>query len=231
MEDRNEFNGQKLVYYYADIYIRDVESLRRAYANDSYKPGVLENMKDLHNSLNAILSMSGDFCPYKQNSFVVCNGEVLFQSKQFDRDLCVLFKDGSMECYSPADIDVNNIMERDPWQSWNFGPMLLDFTGKAMTEFNLPDHISASNPRAVIGYFSPGHYCFIVVDGRSSRSNGLKIDELSRFLESIGCKAAYNLDGGLTAQMAFGSDRINNPVDNRRIKDVVYIKDMIKNEP
>jgi exopolysaccharide biosynthesis protein len=50
------------------------------------------------------------------------------------------------------------------WQIFYFGPMLLDEEGHAMKKFN--SDVNPVNPRSVIGYYEPGHYCFLVVDGR-----------------------------------------------------------------
>ena len=47
---------------------------------------------------------------------------------------------------------------------WSFGPMLLDGEGRSMHEFDTT--VAAANPRTSIGYYEPGHYCFVAADGR-----------------------------------------------------------------
>jgi exopolysaccharide biosynthesis protein len=45
------------------------------------------------------------------------------------------------------------------------------------------------NPRSAIGYYEPGHYCFIVVDGRQNGySDGMTLDELAQTLRSSAAK-------------------------------------------
>ena len=73
------------------------------------------------------------------------------------------------------------------------------------------------NPRSAIGYFAPGHYCFVVVDGRQKGySEGMSLDELASTLASLGCQTAYNLDGGATAMMVFQGKLVNQPTNGGR---------------
>ena len=122
------------------------------------------------------------------------------------------------------DISIEDIEARGVWQTWNFGPMLLDENGDPLTVFNSPDHIEEDNPRAVIGYYEPGHYCFVLVDGRQrGYSMGLTLEQLTVLMKDLGCTRAYNLDGGISAQLAWHSKRINHPGANRSLADILYI--------
>ena len=69
-------------------------------------------------------------------------------------------------------------MNQGAWQSWIFGPGLLDENGKAKTDFLTWDYIKESHPRTAIGYYGPGHYCLLVVDGRQpDYSRGMFLEE------------------------------------------------------
>ena len=101
-----------------------------------------------------------------------------------------------------------------------------------MTKFN--SDVNPVNPRSVIGYYEPGHYCFVQVDGRGTKSKlepgkknkGLTLQNLSIFMESLGCKAAYNLDGGKTSQMYFGGQVISTPENGgRKLGDIVLVRE------
>ena len=129
-----------------------------------------------------------------------------------------------METYSPKEISADFIEARDPWITWNFGPMLLDSEGQPLEKYNYPDSIEGSNPRSALGYYEPGHYCFVVIDGRQNGySMGLSIPELAELMAELGCKAAYNLDGGISAQMTWRDALVNSPKSSRSIRDIVYI--------
>ena len=95
---------------------------------------------------------------------------------------------------SQKTFDVQQVMQDGAYQSWTFGPNLLDENGKALSSFNTWDYIRQTHPRSAIGYYEPGHYCFVVVDGRQSGySRGMTLPELARVFEDLGCSAAYNL--------------------------------------
>ena len=46
----------------------------------------------------------------------------------------------------------------------------------------LPGDISGGNPRSCIGYYEPGHYCFVIVDGRQKQSAGVTLRDGTKCL-------------------------------------------------
>ena len=67
--------------------------------------------------------------------------------------------------------------------------------------------MSYPNPRSAIGYYEPGHYCLVIVDGRQDgHSAGMRIPHLAQVFADLGCTCAYNLDGGGTAVMLFNGE-------------------------
>ena len=126
-----------------------------------------------------------------------------------------------MKTFEVGTYSVDEIIRSDPWQTWQFGPALLDENGEPKTKFNTS--LIGQNPRCAIGYYEPGHYCFVVVDGRQKGSSlGADVEELSRLMYSLGCKAAYNLDGGTSAQMYFNGKYCNRQRGERPIGDIIY---------
>ena len=51
----------------------------------------------------------------------------------------------------------------------------------------------------------------LVVDGRQDSSRGMFLDEMANLFEQLGCKAAYNLDGGHCSFMTLQDQVANNP--------------------
>lgn len=83
--------------------------------------------------------------------------------------------------------------------------------------------MNGDNPRTVLGYYAPGHYAVLVVDGRGE-SAGLSLDELAGLCEELGFTLAYNLDGGKSSVMTFNDAIVNQPAGGgRAISDVIYI--------
>ena len=111
------------------------------------------------------------------------------------------------------------------WQAWSFGPSLLDENGVPYQNLrdNLFGFVVNRNPRTGIGYFEPGHYCLVVIDGRSDEAPGATIEELAAVFEDLGCVQAYNLDGGGSSVMAFNGEIITNQSADRKLPDIILV--------
>ena len=219
---RDELNySRPVTFYVADVLVQDITSLTTAFAKGTYTAGGRRPMETIAKNNNCIVAISGDFARWHANGLIVRNGEV-FRQQRFTSDLGVLYRDGVLETYEPGTISVEEIMENDPWQSWHFGPELLDHEGNPKTRFNTS--VGGSNPRSAIGYFEPGHYCLVLVDGRQGKySGGLTMKELAQLMYTLGCVRAYNLDGGATAHMTWLNDVINSPSKDRQVNDIICV--------
>ena len=175
----------------------------------------------------AILSINGDYADKQRSGFLVRNGEIYYDD-QTTYDICVLYYDGSMETFSPSEYAVDDILAKAPYQVWKFGPELLDENGQPKQSYNTSDAISWENPRSGIGYYEPGHYCFITVDGRQNGySRGLEIERFAKLFADLGCTVAYNLDGGQSAVMTFDQRVYNQPyLGGRNSGDILLIREL-----
>lgn len=224
-ERTNKYTGKMLCYYVADIYLQDVTLFRRAYSKENgFKTGKAVMAKALAKEAGALLAISGDYCNVKSKGVTIANGELLADNKKYERDIGVLYKDGTFRTFPPEEIDAEQLMRDGAWQCWNFGPSLLDENGFAKTSFTCVKNTEPMNPRALLGYYGPGHYCFVLVDGRQNGySSGLDMASLAKTMEDLGCKVAYNLDGGISAQLVFDGHLVNSPSEKRSIVDIAYI--------
>ena len=205
----NEVNEGNLTYYIADIYVRDITCFRTALANDTYGSGFRDSIEDMAILNNALLAVNGDYYGNTNEGVVIRNG-MIYRANPTDCDVCVLYYDGTMKVMNGASFDLEQAIEDGAWQAWTFGPALLDTDGQPITAFSSTGRIISANPRTAIGYYEPGHYCLVVVDGRGE-SAGITLPELSRLFYDLGCTAAYNLDGGNSSIMVWGNEVINNP--------------------
>ena len=71
--------------------------------------------------------------------------------------------------------------------------------------------IGGRNPRTAIGYTADNNLVLVAVDGREGSSIGMTLNELARFMQSIGCVGAINLDGGGSTVMYVNGSVVNNP--------------------
>ena len=205
----DEVKEDNLTYYVADIYVRDIDCFRTALAGDTYGSGFRDSIEDMAALNNALLAVNGDYYGNTNEGVVIRNG-VIYRANPTDCDVCVLYYDGSMKVMPGSSFSVEEAVEDGAWQAWTFGPALLDANGDPITAFASTNRIINANPRTAIGYYEPGHYCLVVVDGRGE-SSGISLSRLSRLFDQLGCTAAYNLDGGNSSIMVWGNEVINNP--------------------
>ena len=219
--------SKPITYYVADIYVKDISSFRAGVAFD-YKAenaGARKNVMaalQLSELVGSIVAISGDNFTY-HDSIAVRNGVEWDNTLPVYGDVCVLYYDGTMETYPDTlkRADVDAIYARKPFHIWTFGPELL-VDGQIPATF--PN--SKANPLSGVGYFEPGHYCFILVDGRQKGySVGMNYAEFAKVFYDLGCKVAYNLDGGDTAVMTFNGAWRSQPQESnpRETSDILYI--------
>ncbi len=223
----NEKNtySKRIVYYVADIYVADVTSIRTAAARGDFGMRYERRVREIASDAGAILAIDGDTYTHVEKSFVIRNGVLYRDTPIKDTDICILYRDGTMETKKWGTFTAQEVIASDPWQVWGFGPALLDEEGHAIS---IEHKLSGHNPRAAIGYYEPGHYCFVIVDGqrgkKDSGSDGIRLSALSQLMADLGCKVAYNLDGGDSAQMYWNGKIINKTKNESRvISDIIYI--------
>lgn len=210
-----------VTYFVADIYVADLKYFKTAFGSTD-KLGAREFVSDTLQANGGIVGINGDNC--LDNPGLLIRNGIYYQAKKTSSDELVMYSDGTMKAIPGGQLDVNKVKAEAPYQVWGFGPMLLN-NGQPMTTFN--SSIKGTNPRTAIGYYEPGHYCFVAVDGRQpGYSDGYTLSDLSNLFQKLGCKEAFNLDGGGTEQMAFMGNRINSPPsDYRKTYDCIYIAD------
>ena len=68
----------------------------------------------------------------------------------------------------------------------------------------------------------------MAIDGRNDKSHGAGMAQLARFMESHGCKLAYNLDGGQTSLLCTKQGMVNDPSEGgRSSSDYILILDRV----
>jgi exopolysaccharide biosynthesis protein len=219
-----------IVYYVADIYIKDLSSFRTALAyefkdqNQGSRKNVMSTLQ-LSELTGSLVAISGDNYTFRKEGLIaVRNGVEWYNQTPLADDICVLYYDGTMETYRADDTRADQIAaiyDKKPYQIWTFGPELL-IDGEVPTQF----YKNNENPLSGVGYFEPGHYCFILVDGRQSGySWGMNYTQFAQVFKDLGCKVAYNLDGGDTAVMTFNGAWQSHPQDEkpRDTSDILYI--------
>lgn len=226
---KTEINGNPITYYLADIYIASIENFRTytAYGDVVYYGA--QDPVGMTIDTNAILAINGDYMTVQKEGFLVRNGTVYASDR--NNSICVLFPDGTMEAYDQGTYEIDDILAREPIQVWSFGPSLLDENGQVKEEYDMLSGVNGVHPRCAVGYYEPGHYCFVVVDGRQKHSVGLRMNQLAQIFADLGCTVAYNMDGGASAVMMFDQRIVNKQSNDRDLGDILLITDSFYHMP
>ncbi len=222
----NEYNTK---IYVADIIINNPALLKSAFANNTYGKNVTAKTSTISESVNAILSINGDYYGVQESGYVLKNGVIYRNtSKSTNQDL-VIYKDGSFEIINESDISLEELLNKGAYNVLSFGPALIEDYNISVNKNTEVGKAMASNPRTAIGIIDNNHYVFVVSDGRTNESVGLSLYELAIFMKTLNVKTAYNLDGGGSSTMYFNGNIVNNPTTNgnriseRSVSDIVYI--------
>ena len=213
----------------ADVTLSSAEYLRTAFAENTYGRNVTQKTSAIASSVNAILAINGDYYGAQRSGYVI-RGGVLYRSKSSgnSEDL-VIWRDGSFSIVNESEVSAEALLSQGAWDVLSFGPALVKDGAISVSESDEVGRAMASNPRTAIGIIDEGHYVFIVCDGRTDESAGLSLYELAVFMQSLGVKTAYNLDGGGSSSMVFLGNVVNVPTTNgnrsgeRSVSDIVYI--------
>ena len=221
-----EIEGSPVVYYVADIYVASIENFVAAVANNDMSYYSTQKSSALDKNAKAILSICGDFVTYQKTGFMMRNEEIYVDDNNL-YTICALYRDGTMDTLDAKTYKIDDIKAKDPVQVWSFGPVLLDEIGQVRSSYKVSATVAQRNPRSAVGYYEPGHYCFVVVDGRQDHSAGMKIPALAAVFEQLGCAKAYNLDGGGSAVMMFNHKQFSKQSNgaDRKLGDLLVIRD------
>lgn len=217
--------------YVADIQLTEANSLKTAFAEDTYGKNITEKTSEIAKQQDAILAINGDFYGVR-SGYVIRNGNLYRErSRDEDQEDLVIYEDGSFQVIQEGEITAQELLDQGAVQVLSFGPTLVDSGEVAVSTNQEVDQAKTSNPRTAIGIIQPLHYVMVVADGRTTESEGLSLYELASFLqEELGVTTAYNLDGGGSSTMYFNGTIVNQPTTNgrkiaeRSVSDIVYIK-------
>ena len=145
-----------------------------------------------------ILKTSANAMEIPQNGYVISGPKNLLYPllKDKDADLNV--------STNPEWNGVKHIISGGPYLVKN-GEIFVDMTAQKLGA------IGGRNPRSAIGYTSDNNLILVAVDGREGSSIGMTLNELARFMHSIGCVGAINLDGGGSTVMYVNGAVVNKP--------------------
>ena len=224
-----EYREHDTAIYVADVRLSSPEYLKTALAKDSYGRNIKEKTSEMAKNHNAILAVNGDYYGAREKGYVLRNGVLHREIGSADREDLVIWSDGALEVVKEKNTSARELLGSGARQVLSFGPALVLDGAVCVDEDTEVGQATYSNPRTAIAQVDELHYLLVVSDGRTDRSEGLSLYQLAGFLQSLGAKTAYNLDGGGSSTMWFNGQTINEPVNHgseigeRSVSDIVYI--------
>ncbi|MDI4644556.1 phosphodiester glycosidase family protein [Cohnella hashimotonis] len=225
-------SGDDLItYYVADVILKNGTSIQTAFAKDAFGTNITQNTSTIAANHGAVFAINGDYYGFRNDGVVIRNG-TLYRDEPAREGLALL-SDGSMKSYDEEEETSASLLADGVTNTFSFGPTLVQ-NGVAVDNFdnvkidtNFGNRtIDGANPRTGIGMIAPNHYVFVVVDGRSSDSRGMTLNEFADLFAELGATEAYNLDGGGSSTMYFNGKVVNNPQGKekeRGVSDIIFL--------
>ena len=208
-------DGKPLTYFVADIHMRDISQFRPGFGAEGHTgrgaiyPWIIARRE------KAVLWITGDNLindEREEKGILIRDGRLFWSAEK--EDTLALYPDMSMRIIKKNAMSPGALLEDGVENAYSFGPTLID--NGIINDQAKYHRVHRANPRAGIGYLSPGHYIAIVVDGRQKNySVGMPVWDFADLFATYGCTTAYNLDGGLSAAMIFMGEQLNTHSGNR----------------
>lgn len=205
-------------YWVAEVVSSETTPLKGAMANDTYN-GKKEAISSMAKRLGAVLAVNASGFYAKTNKpmgTVVRNGELVSIDPAYTGEILSLKSDGNLNFTTiNSEEEFNNL---DIEQTFTFGPILV--RDSQATQLN----DTSRHPRTAIGQLDDNRYVIVVAEGRMEGADGMTLGELQQLFLNLGCKTAYNLDGGGSTTLYFQGKLINTPSDGseRSVVDMIY---------
>ena len=223
----------KSVYTISEIKIAHPTQFRRFFAGGEYAAGTQYLVSEMAQSVNAVVAANGDFYGFRNMGIIINNGRLLRMDGE-KMDMCMIDGNGDLrfvyagqmmeEAEAQAYIDENGVRF-----SLAFGPILIDNGVIQNVERPYPVGSGFSkNARAALGQWDTLHYLLVTVSAEPPYQERHTLGEFSENLLELGCKKAYNLDGGQSATIVM-NDKVMNHVYERKITDIIYFATALQN--
>ncbi len=238
-------NGGKtwgVVYYFADIVIKEPTQMRTAFATGTrtFKPTYKKIVRGISTKLNAVIAINGDFfAGFSGNAFVLRQGDVYRDTCEPNFDVLLVDEDGDFHVITAdqdlASIDKTQVDGKKVINAFQFGPALV-IDGQPVADELLVDR--AHSPRDAqpdmanqrMGIIQIGKLHYMVLTCAHYGLTLPKFRDLAMYVSNYQAKTVYTLDGGNSSQMIFlGRKKNNTDVEpspdkegERPVTDIIY---------
>ena len=216
------------VYTVAEVKVAHPSQFRRFLAGGEFGSDKQYVTTEMARSVNAVLASSGDFYGYRKYGAVVYENELRrFEGESVDT--CYITEDGDLLFTYRNELETEEearafIEENKVRFSLAFGPVLLD-EGEIMVPGDyILGEVNGTYSRAAICQWDKLHYLVVNTSQEAGYWHRYPVKVFAKFIQGLGCKTAYALDGGQTTAIVMDDELVTLPdyKTQRRISDIIY---------
>lgn len=183
---------------------------------------------------NAVVALNGDYFSNNptKTSFEYRMGQKIRSKGNKTKDILIIDENGDFHTFvkSQGAVDFEKETGHKIINAFTFGPALVQKGTLLKMDTNYGYNPNGREPRAAIGQLDSLSYVMVVAEGRG-KSVGVTHQELADFMASLGCREAYNLDGGGTAAMVYNGEYYNKLGGSERAtSDIIYFATAVAGE-
>ena len=217
-----------LIWRIAWVEIASPTQLRTAYFGKAVKSDTQDKISRLAPKMNAVIAINGD--NYGQDkakhSFSVRMGEVRQTKLNKTKDILIIDENGDFHTFinsAGADSFAKDT-GHTVVNAFMFGPALVKEGEIVSLKREYGFNPEGTQPRAAIGQLDRLSYVLVIADNATgSDKKGATHQQLAKFMQELGCREAYNLDGGNSAIMMYNGTMLNNKMGQERdVTDMIY---------
>ena len=231
LEEQAMDDGTKM--FVAYIQISDPSQIRTGVANpEKVGSNRTKTVAAIAKNFNAVIAINGDNYvdkPEKTTFEYRMTNKIRSKSNK-TKDILVIDDQGDFHLFVkskgikefPKELKENG---RTLVNAFTFGPALVKDGELLEIDDNYGYNPHGREPRAAIGQTGPLSYVLVIIQARDREGKtGMSQGKLAEFMYSLGCKQAFNLDGGNSAEIVIGDRYIKGMLngDDRTLSDIIY---------
>lgn len=216
------------VYTVAEVKVAHPSQFRRFLAGGEFGSSKQFVTTEMAASVNAVLASSGDFYTFCKLGSAVYQGELRrFEGEELDT--CYITEDGDLLFTYRGELKSEEearqfVKDNNVRFSLVFGPVLLDNGEIKVPNTYSRGEVGGTYSRAAICQWDKLHYLVVNTSQEAGYWHRHKTRDFAKFIQELGCKTAYALDGGQTTAIVMDDELITLPdyQTQRRISDIIY---------
>ena len=241
-----EVEEDGVIWHVCRVKIASPTQLRTGIYNpEKPKSNRTDRLSTMAKRYNAVIAINGDYYSKDpgKTTFEIRQATVIRANTNRYKDVMIIDEQGDFH-FIAANPELSSkkyaawfqdqisafTAEHEIINAFTFGPILVQDGEVQTKEFDYGYNPNGKEPRSAIGQTGPLSYVLVVAEGRGE-STGTSQHQMAEFMAKIGCRQAFNLDGGNSAEIVFGEQMFRGQGGNERPQsDFIYFATAVPEE-